>query len=400
MALTNPTSNNPFFRLPGGYALASNANLQPGVGGFPNYFVQNSTMRPPSREIGGPPAQLDPVTRKALHLLPDAHEQILRLNTAQKLAINLQNAFINTPKQVLHGLQGDQDSTGAHLLNIATIPYYLGGAFLAGSFAAGGNRRAFIQQSVGVALYYMGISAANNSINGLCKATSGVDLDLRYKRPDGEIQKVYDSLDFSRSDLLEATDYDKMTRKMGIPGDIADPRQEVRQRSRLIASDAKTDKLVLGNLLAAIGAGWIARHVPWSRLMPQDIGREIVGVWRHDATKLPEKFKQIGHILKETTGTIWTEAITGAPGEKEPNLRRGVLGGMTILSGLLGWDIIHTAHSSDNRDYQAPQIDRLAPELQTDDPRVIHALASPRTFDRFEDIEMMDLAKTRGGTVQ
>src|SRR5687767_12443435 len=184
MALTNPTSNTPFFRLPGSYAMPPSANFQSGMG-FPTYMTQNGPMGmppPPGLNIG-PPAQLDPVTRKALHLLPDAHEQVLRLNAAQRLSIDLQNTFIKTPRQVVHGLRGDEESTGAHLLNIATIPYYLGGAFLAGSFAAGGNRRAFVQQSVGVALYYMGISAANASINGLCKATSGVDLDLRYKRP-------------------------------------------------------------------------------------------------------------------------------------------------------------------------------------------------------------------------
>lgn len=380
-----------------------NSNFQPSVGvagyGFQSGPPTGMPFSPSAN--AGPPAQLDPVTRKALHLLPDAHEQILRLNAAQRMSLDLQNTFINTPKQVIHGLRGDQESTGAHLLNIATIPYYLGGAFLAGSFAAGGNRRAFVQQSVGVALYYMGISVANASINGLCKATSGVDLDLRYRRPDGEIQKVYDSLDFSRSDLLEQSDYDKMARKMGIPGDIADPKQEIRQRGRQIASDAKTDKLVLGNLLAAIGAGWIARHVPWSRLMPQDIGKEIRGIWKHQATPMNQKFRQIGHVFKETGHLMWTEAISGAPGERDPKLRKGVLGGMTALSSLLGWDIVHTAHSASDRDYQAPQIDRLSPELQTDDPALINRLAqTPRTFNRFEDAEMLDLAKTRGGIVQ
>src|SRR6478609_464850 len=136
--------------------------------------------------------ELDPVTRGELHLDPDGKDVLLNLNVFQKLNLKLHNSLVDMPKQVYHGLRGDEDFTGTHLMNIAAIPYYMGGGFLAASFAAGGgNKLNVARQASGVVLYYLGTAAANASINAVVKKQTGVDLGSVYQSPDGDIHKAF-----------------------------------------------------------------------------------------------------------------------------------------------------------------------------------------------------------------
>lgn len=353
---------------------------------------------------------LDPITRKSLNLPQASRDQILRLDSRQKLKIGLRNLFVDMPRQVLSGLRGDDGFTGSNLLNIATIPYYLGGAVLAGSFAAGGDRRIFARQATGVVLYYLGMMTANTGVNMLCRKTSGVDLDLRYRTRAGEVQKVFASLDWPRFDVLEDSDYESMAQRMRIPADIADRRQEVRRRSREVASDANMNKLLWGNALAAVGAGWIARRLPWQRLTLSDIRRDLALVWRRSsALPILNRITESARLAGDVARTVWESAIAGHAGERAPGLRRLVLGFLAALSGWIVWDIAQTARGSD-REYQSPQIDRLSPELLSGPPvnsaGMPQTLASsgfvagPNAFSNVEDAKMAELANTRGGIVQ
>jgi hypothetical protein len=397
MAFSSPILNNP--------AGLGYFQPLPGAGGL-RTFRPTDELSPLSSQ-----PLLDPITRKSLNLPPPSRDQVLRLNRGQKILLGLRNLFVEMPRQVVSGLRGDPDFTGSHLLNIATIPYYLGGAVLAGSFAAGGDRRIFARQATGVVLYYLGMMAANMGVNTLCKMTSGVDLDLRYRTKGGDIQKVFASLDWPRFDVLEDADYERMAAKMRIPADIADPRQEVRRRSREVASDANMNKLLWGNALAAFGAGWIARRIPWERLTLTDIRRSLALLWRSGAGQTARhRLQESAHLAGDVVRTVWESAIAGHAGESNASLRRLVLTAMAAIGGWIGWDIVQTARGDSDHAYQPPQVERLSPELRSGPPGTTpgHPPAFPppgfapgqSAFSSTEDAKMNELAKTRGGVVQ
>jgi hypothetical protein len=272
---------------------------------------------------------VDPITRKALNLQDPFKDRLLRLNRWERFLLSLQTVFVTLPKNIYQGLKGDPNYSFADFLTVSKAPYYLGGAFLAASFAAGRAQLNFIRQSIGVALYFLGVAGANHLIDTLYKSRSGVDLNMRYyKASTGDIEKVLSSADFPRLDLLEDEDYERMAQKMKIPEGIADRKKEVQEQLRQIISTARADKLILGNLLAAFGAGYLAQTDAWARLQgPFD------GTWR----ALSE-----GNLLtrlKNASLSVWghaergiQEQLIGFAGEQTHRQRVGFLGGIAALS--------------------------------------------------------------------
>jgi uncharacterized protein YcfJ len=367
----------------------------------------NDTLSSSQRQIPLPPQlktqdapALDPITRKELNLAPDAHDKLLNLNNWQKTKLNIHNTFVDMPKQIYHGLRGDDDFTGTHLLNIAAIPYYLGGGFLAASFAAGGgNKLNVARQASGVLLYYAGTGAANAAINALAKQSSGVDLGVRYQSPDGDIHKAFNSVNFSRYDLWKDSDYARIAKKMNIPDTVADPRQEVRQRTRRVVSETDTDKLILGNILAAIGAGFIAHRIPWARLMPGNIGSDLKQIWRGGAQgqaneSIATRLKETGHLTAKIGLILMKFIVFGHREESDPRLRKIVLTTMAGLTGLIAWRTVRSSEGKD-RHYKPAQLDRMSPSLQ--DPN--SPVGKQAVFNRFQDNDMQSLLEQQGGTI-
>jgi hypothetical protein len=306
---------------------------------------------------------VDPITRKKFDIESPYSDKLLRMGPLQKFKLDLQQSTVALPKTILQGLRGDSQYTLTDFLHVSSIPYYLGGLFLVGSFVAGGDRVNAARQGVGVLLYYLGVMAANKGVDQFYKWHTGVDLDLRYRKSNGDIEKVYASADFPRMDLLSHQDYEQMAKKMGVPVNVADPKREVNDQARLVAGAARFDKLILGNLLAAIGAGYIARSDAWARLL-KDNGA-IRAAWNM-------KDKQVGNFgsrLKATGQILWSkmqpalqETVLGGKNPLNLWLRRGVLGSVAMLGSLIfyhGWRTLNRSQ----RNYESPFISNLSPEL-------------------------------------
>jgi hypothetical protein len=209
--------------------------------------------------FGQPISFLDPMTARQLgtSLLPT--DKIVDLSVKDKLEIGLHQWFVDIPKAIKNGLQGNSDFTMSDLGKLAQVPYYLGGAFLTLGYMAGKHAPTAWQQGLGVLGYYGAFTAAQAGVNALYKILYGVDLGLMYKTPKGKYDKVFGSVSFPRIELLRKEDYMAMRKKMGIPDDVASPNEAVKHQLPNILSSAAFDCMVLGNALAAITAGYLTR---------------------------------------------------------------------------------------------------------------------------------------------
>lgn len=193
-------------------------------------------------------------------------EQVLHLNPLKKLGLSVKKVGYDIPTSIARGLQGDRSVSFHEFLQMAALPYYLGGAMLFNCFRAGGDIATAKKQGAGVALYYAGIALGNKFVNGFVKQKYGVDLDLAYRAENGSIHKVFESADFTRWDLLKQEDWDKLGDKLGIPRDVVDRDTAVKTEVGKILVKARAWKLVLGATFAATGAGFIARNKGWENL--------------------------------------------------------------------------------------------------------------------------------------
>jgi hypothetical protein len=291
---------------------------------------------------------IDPITAKERNVHHVPVDKILDYSTLDHIAHNLKTIFYTLPKTVFKGLRGDPDFTFSDFMLVSQIPYYAGGAFLAYSFLAGRDKPSFARQGVGVGLYYLGNLAANGLINKIYKYRYGVDLTQKYKRADGRIEKVFASADFARFDLLTKKQYAEMQRKMKIPSHVADSDQACREQLYGVISSSRAIKLLLGNALAAVGAGYIARSIHWSKLL----GSKLLGsepilsrIWRDP----------LGGSFFNRLATSWTafksnimpaleERILGiGPSAPSATLRKSVLGGLLLVGAFClynSWNVI------------------------------------------------------------
>ncbi len=208
---------------------------------------------------------LDPITAKERNIHQVPVDRLLEYSWLDKLAQNVKTTVYTLPKTVLKGLRGDRDFTATDQKLVETIPYYLSGAALVGAFVISGRKGLpAVRMSIGVGLYYAGAMAANLLVDGYYKARYGVDLGLRYQRADGRVEKVFGSVDAPRLDLLTSRHYKTIQEKMKIPSNLADLNQACREQIIRAISSAESLKLILGVLLAAVGAGQVARTNAWA----------------------------------------------------------------------------------------------------------------------------------------
>lgn len=306
---------------------------------------------------------VDPITRKKYAIPSAFDEEILRLNYWEKIKLNTKQTFVTLPQNIGKGLKGDPHFTFSDYLNVTTIPYYLGGAVLALSFRAGRDKIGFARQLVGVGLYYSGVLAANKGIDAFYKARTGVDLNLKFKKANGDIEKVFASSDFPRTDLLKPEDTRKLMNKMGVPADISDPKREVQDNLQNIISSSRADKLILGNILAAVGAGYIARSDAWGHVTQR--WGNLKNIWNFD-------YKNEGNVLQRlaNTGThinskmadALKEAIKGKANNSSKVMRYATLGGAASLVAMIGAHSWITSSQMRKR-YSSPFITNLSPAL-------------------------------------
>jgi hypothetical protein len=286
---------------------------------------------------------IDPITAKERNIHHVPVDKILDYSTLDHVAHNLKTIFYTLPKTVFKGLRGDPDFTFSDFMLVSQIPYYAGGAFLAYSFLAGRDKPSFARQGVGVALYYLGNLAANGLINAIYKHRYGVDLTQKYKRADGRIEKVFASADFARFDLLTKKQYAEMQRKMKIPSHVADTDQACREQLYGVISSSRAIKLLLGNALAAVGAGYIARSTLWSRLLGSE--STLSKIWRD--TRGGSIFNRLANswtAFKSNITPALEERILGiGPSAPSSALRKTVMGGLLLIGAFClynSWNVI------------------------------------------------------------
>ncbi len=301
----------------------------------------------------------DPITRKKYDIPTAFDEKLLRLGPLEKMREGAKKTFVTMPKTVYQGLKGDSHFSFTDYLDVTSIPYYTGGAVLALNFLAGGDKVGAARQAAGVAMYYLGVLAANKGIDGFYKAKTGVDLNLKFRKANGDVEKVLASTNFPRFDLLEDRDYRPMMRRLGIPDDVADPKREVQEQVRGIISASRADKLILGNILAAVGAGYLARNDGWGNAFKD--WHRLGQIW-NVGNKLE------GSLLTRTTAT--GQFLIGKLGEPfraafVPAARKttyGVLGVATTLTGMImghSW----IASRRHRKSFESPFITNLSPAL-------------------------------------
>jgi hypothetical protein len=304
-----------------------------------------------------------------------------------KAKLAAHETFIKLPKTIYHGLRGDPHFTFSNFLNVTAIPYYAGGAFLAYSFAAGGAKVDAARQAVGVALYYLGTLGANKSIDSFYKMKTGVDLNLKFRKANGDIERVFASTDFPRFDLLEGKDYRRMMKQLGVPDDVADPKREVQDQVRTIISAARADKLIFGNILALVGAGYIARSDAWTSLFKVKDGgwSNLKNIWNlQDKTEgnLLTRLVHTGTHINSKIADPLKEAFMGKvkSASQDPNafkkaqyLRYGVLGTTGAMAAMIfghSW----IASSRSRKSFESPFITNLSPALAPEQSPVTAAI--------------------------
>lgn len=313
---------------------------------------------------------VDPITRKRYDINTPFDDKLMRLNAWGKAKEGFRKNFVALPTTIAQGLKGDNRFTFSDYLDVTSIPYYLGGAFLAVSFLAGRDKINASRQAVGVGLYYLGALAATKGIDAFYKATTGVDLNLRFHRANGDVERVFSSTDFPRFDLLEERDYRRMMKRLGVPEDVSDPKREVQDQVRNIISASRADKLILGNLLAAVGAGYIARSdawgntfTGWGQLKPlfKTGGRE---------GGLLERLGKAKDIIGPKFSEPLKEAFLTNPNK---TMRYGILGGSAALISMI---IVHSwaASRRGERRFESPFITNLSPALAPEQSPLTAAL--------------------------
>lgn len=329
----------------------------------------------------------DPITRKKYGLSTPFDDTLLRLSPWGKLKLSAHETFVKLPQTLYHGLRGDQKFTFSNFLNVTSIPYYAGGLVLALSFRAGRANFDFARQMVGVGLYYLGTMGANKGIESFYKAKTGVDLNLRFRKANGDVERVFASTDFPRFDLLESNDYRRMMTRLGVPDDVSDPKREVQDRVRTIISAARADKLILGNILAAVGAGYIARSDAWASVVQGGPGGwgNLKNIWNlknkleggpidrlantgsHVASKLAEPFKEAFFGKANTAGMSALDI-------RHANLKRyGVWGTVGTLGAMI---LAHSwiASRLSRKTFESPFITNLSPALAPEQSAVTAAI--------------------------
>lgn len=216
-------------------------------------------------------------------------DEILPSGTLTNLEVGARQA-INLPTYAYRGLKGDPDANFHEAMQLSKIPYYLGGPVLVWTFRVGEGHPLKItkQKGVGVLLYYLGIMAANESINLPVKLLRGVDLNQKYIdlvdiRPDDpagttkrktEYHEVFENIDFTRWDLLYNKsietaknpelineNYDRIAKKMGLGENLTDSDSAVQPYIQKLIVMSKAWKYFLAVPFVGLAIGLSSQDV-------------------------------------------------------------------------------------------------------------------------------------------
>ena len=216
------------------------------------------------------------------------------LTSAKINAEKLKKAFIDYP---IKGFKGSKNADFYEFLTMGTVPYLIGSGTLIAVFNAASKyydapamasaAKRGRQLGVGVALYAIAKSLSKKLIEYPIKLRYGLDLNLPLRQKIDELpeskddknliafenHKVFESVDFPRTDLLYNNPYygkemnayyDMVGKKMGIPKS-KDSDQYVKEKIKEISIKAKTFTYTVPYLWAATGVA-LAAQTPWESL--------------------------------------------------------------------------------------------------------------------------------------
>ena len=205
------------------------------------------------------------------------------------------DVFSYAPK----GMTGSKYSNFYEFLSLGLIPNLVGSATLillsnALNNKFGGRDSMFAnmngrKMAAGVVLYAAGKWIGNKIINSGVKATTGVDMEMPYKKivhelPDYkgdtdttsvEFHRVFESVDFPRWDLINKQGehnnnryeyYDKMAKKMGYSEELNASDQVVQPKIKEVLVKSTAAKSISSFVWAALGVA-IAAQKPFEEFM-------------------------------------------------------------------------------------------------------------------------------------
>ena len=205
------------------------------------------------------------------------------------------DVFSYAPK----GMTGSKNSNFYEFLSLGLIPNLVGSASLilisnALNNKFGGRDSLFAnmngrKMAAGVVLYAAGKWLGNKIINKGVKATTGVDMEMPYKKivhelpdykgdPDTtsvEFHRVFESTDFPRWDLINKQGehnnnryeyYDKMAKKMGYTQELHASDQVVQPKIKEVLVKSTAAKSISSFVWAALGVA-IAAQKPFEEFM-------------------------------------------------------------------------------------------------------------------------------------
>lgn len=197
---------------------------------------------------------------------PLLKETVIHQTALDKIGHSINGVFVRLPQAIKRGVLGDSDYSFGDFLMLGKVPYYLGGATLAAIFASGRHRLSMARQGPAIVMYYLAVAGTNKLIDLVVKQQTGVDLGLKYRSALGEIKPVFGDPTFSRYDLVGEERYRHMADKLGLPQDMTDMDDEVQGVIAEMLPRVRLAKAFLGNTIAAVAAGYLARTDAWIKV--------------------------------------------------------------------------------------------------------------------------------------
>ncbi|MEI7473856.1 MAG: hypothetical protein WCK67_03680 [bacterium] len=239
------------------------------------------------------------------------------------------------PEYAIRGMKGDQDANFYEFLELGKVPYFLGGAVLTACYAAGGKGAApFVtRMGAGAAFFYTAAMLGKNAIALPVQLLRGIDLNHPYRDivdcravdaqgtspKKKEYHKVFESIDFTRWDLLENHEkgdvknnprlinakYDRIAKKMGIKEkDLNDSDSTLRAyiKKTLVMSKAAQYMSIALFAPLAIGVANVREMESLGHNMFGDIAKHLAKP-KADAT-IASTTKDVFSIIKSATTDV------------------------------------------------------------------------------------------------
>jgi hypothetical protein len=203
-----------------------------------------------------------------------AKDQPVKASALERAKITADSLTYRLPKVVAKGLKGDSSVGFSDQMLLAnTVPYFLGGATLAGvAGLASGSKLPVLNAAVGVGLYMLAQTGVSRLIREAWHVRTGLDLNQLYKTAKSDdkhptYERLYASVAWPRTDLLPATGkgqtVEGLANRFGIPEDANDRKGQVAKRIHQLIGQDRATEMIGATTMAAVGAGYIARSQAW-----------------------------------------------------------------------------------------------------------------------------------------